>query len=106
MSRVIFFLLFPLVFMGCHSSKPNANSQKSDASTVQIHKAIRPVRINIGSEPQSLDPRKARELCSLAVMRMLFEGLTRTNLREEAELALAKEVSISKDMLTYTFKLR
>jgi oligopeptide transport system substrate-binding protein len=37
---------------------------------------------------------------------MLFEGLTRLNVQEKVELALAESVSISEDMKTYTFELR
>ncbi len=64
------------------------------------------LRINLVDEPQTLDPRKARDVRDQAVMRMLFEGLTRVNKEEKAELALAKDVEISPDLKTYTFHLR
>jgi oligopeptide transport system substrate-binding protein len=64
------------------------------------------VRINIGSEPHSLDPRKARDLSDLTLLRMLFDGLTRVSPNEKVEMALAKEVKISEDLKTYTFTLR
>ncbi len=34
------------------------------------------LRINIGGDPQNLDPRKARDLRSTTLMHMFFEGLT------------------------------
>lgn len=64
------------------------------------------LRLNIGSEPYSLDPRKARDLQSQTISKMFFEGLTRINQRDQAELALAESVIISEDGKTYTFHLR
>ncbi len=64
------------------------------------------VKINLGAEPATLDPRKARDLQSMTLARMFFEGLTRINSTEKAELALADKVDISADGKTYTFSLR
>lgn len=64
------------------------------------------LRINIQEEPQTLDPRKARSLSSQTLVRMLFEGLTRMNKEEKAELALASNVIVSSDLKTYTFCLK
>ncbi len=64
------------------------------------------VRINLGGEPQSLDPRKAKDLGCHTLMRMVFEGLARINLEEKTELALAKSVEVSDDLKTYTFHLK
>jgi oligopeptide transport system substrate-binding protein len=64
------------------------------------------VKINLRAEPQTLDPRKARDLQSVTLAKMFFEGLTRLNKEEKAELALAEKVDISEDRKTYTFSLR
>lgn len=64
------------------------------------------LRINIGDDPQALDPRKARTLTSSTLCRMLFEGLTRLNDHDEPELALAESVDISEDRTTYVFTLK
>lgn len=64
------------------------------------------VRINIRKEPPTLDPHKARDLESITLAKMLFEGLTRINKEERAELALAERVSQSDDGRIYTFTLR
>lgn len=64
------------------------------------------VKINILDEPQTLDPRKVRSLQAMTIVRMLFEGLTRINLQDKAELALADSVHISSDLKTYTFSLK
>ena len=74
------------------------------SSSDQKNKAI--VRINIVDDPYSLDPRKSMDLKGSSLLKMLFEGLTRTNAQDVPELALAEDVEISSDLKTYTFKLR
>jgi oligopeptide transport system substrate-binding protein len=64
------------------------------------------LRVNIGGEPHTLDPRRARDLQSITLTKMFFEGLTRINPKEKAELALAEKVDISEDGKIYTFHLR
>src|SRR5438552_3350427 len=63
-------------------------------------------RLSLGSDPTILDPRRARDLDSQNVIRMLFEGLTRIGKTGKVELALAKQVEISEDGLQYIFHLR
>lgn len=64
------------------------------------------LRMNIGGEPHTLDPRKARELQSMTIVKMFFDGLTRMNREEIAELAVAEKVDVSEDGKIYTFHLR
>jgi len=64
------------------------------------------VRINLRAEPQALDPRKARDLQSMTLAKMFYDGLTRLNKEEQAELALAEKVDVSEDGKIYTFFLR
>jgi len=64
------------------------------------------LRINIGTDPVSLDPRKARDLNAVTLMHMLFEGLTRTSKTSELEMAIAEEIEVSEDGLQYIFSLR
>lgn len=64
------------------------------------------LRLNIGSEPTSLDPGKVRDLQGVTLTTALFEGLTRVNSRGEPEMALASHVDISENGLVYTFHLR
>jgi oligopeptide transport system substrate-binding protein len=89
-------LILLAVGFGCQSP-----SQKNNTD----HFSQR-LRINIQDEPQTLDPRKARSLSGQTLVRMLFEGLTRVNKEEQAELALASSVTISSDLKTYTFRLK
>jgi oligopeptide transport system substrate-binding protein len=64
------------------------------------------LNINIVDDLSSLDPRKARDLNSMAVMKMLYEGLTRISKDGKIEPALAKSIKVSLDKKTYTFKLK
>jgi oligopeptide transport system substrate-binding protein len=64
------------------------------------------LKVNIGTDPQTLDPRKARKLTDSTVVRMLFEGLTRIAKDGDTELALATDVEVSLDGLQYCFHLR
>lgn len=91
--NLFFFLMVAIIFAACQ----NSSHSKQQA---------RKLRLNLLEEPQTLDPRKARSLNDQTVMRMLFEGLTRIGLKEQPELAVAKEIQISPDLKTYTFHLR
>ncbi len=90
---MIRFLLLFLLFL--------ASCQKSTLPTQQ-----QVLRINIGTDPQTLDPRKARDLTAITLARMFFEGLTRHGKNGELEMALAKDVQVSENKMQYTFHLR
>jgi oligopeptide transport system substrate-binding protein len=90
-SKILAALALALFFVGCSKdSTPN----------------LQALRINIASDPATLDPRRARDLNEVTICRMLFEGLTRTSKEGKTELALAEAVEISDDGLEYVFHLR
>ncbi|MBQ0137728.1 MAG: peptide ABC transporter substrate-binding protein [Kurthia sp.] len=60
----------------------------------------------IPSEPPSLNPQKATDSTSGAVIRSVFEGLTRVDKDGKVQNAVAESVDVSEDKLTYTFNLR
>ncbi len=64
------------------------------------------LRVNIGSEPITLDPRKARDLNSSGMCRVLFEGLTRVSREGRPESALAEKIEVSSDGKQYIFTIR
>jgi oligopeptide transport system substrate-binding protein len=64
------------------------------------------ISLNIVSEPASLDPRKARTLNDLNVIKMCLEGLTRTSKDLSPALALAESITASDDLLSYTITLK
>lgn len=86
------FLLCLVLLVGCQKSNPVIKEQI--------------VRINIGGDPQCLDPRKARDLTSITLVSMFFEGLMRNSKTGELEAALAESVETSNDGLQYRFHLR
>src|SRR5579872_3402956 len=88
---VRWFLLLFVLIVGCQTS-----SQKSET---RLH-------INIGADPQTLDPRKARDLGTITLIRMMFEGLTRSSKSGGLELALAEKVEHSDDWTRFVFHLR
>src|SRR5690349_17105984 len=92
-------LVMSLILLGMGTSC-QSHPQKNNKSVI-----AQTLRINIQGEPQVLDPRKVRSLCDQTLIRMLFEGLTRINKEEKAELALAQSIAISPDLKTYTFYL-
>lgn len=67
---------------------------------------LKTLRSRLPYDPPSLDPRKGSEPIASAVHFMLFEGLTKMSARSTRELALAKQIDISKDRTLYTFHLR
>ncbi len=83
-------LLLLLLLVGCHSSP--------------IRKET--VRVNLFTEPASLDPRLAEGMAGNTVVLELYEGLTRTGADGSPTLALAEAVTVSEEGLHYTFKLR
>lgn len=70
------------------------------------HPSKQELRLNLHSEPPTLDPRKAVDTVSVNVVKLCFEGLTRMSKGTQVELALAQAVDISPDQRVYTFTLR
>jgi len=64
------------------------------------------LRVAVEDPSRNFDPRTTRNLSATTVMRMLFEGLMRLDSNDHAVPALAKDVDISDDLLTYVFTLR
>lgn len=87
-----FCLIFFLVFASCKRS--NLTNQNAT-----IHVAL-------GSEPTSLDPRIARDLDSMNIVKMVFEGLMRPSKNGGVEFGLIDWMDISKDRMRYVFHLK
>lgn len=81
----------------------NGNKTKKENSNLSSSKIL---KINIASEPHTLDPRKARTLNDFNILKMFMEGLIRIDPHSEAKLSLCSKYDISKDLKTYTFTLR
>ena len=94
-------LLILSMFLAACGSKNDKAADKKDGE-----KVAQDLRINIKTEPPTLHPGLAEDSTSGTVLRQVFEGLSRINLKGEAELGAAKDVKISDDQKTYTFTLR
>ncbi|MFZ2420558.1 MAG: peptide ABC transporter substrate-binding protein [Anaerolineae bacterium] len=64
------------------------------------------LHINLGGEPQTLDPSLVAEVGSIDIVENLFLGLTDIKADGSVAPELATAWSLSADRLTYTFKLR
>lgn len=96
-SKISFALLSLILVLGaCQSSNTKSSLTKQSEC----------VKINLKDDPKTLDPRKSREIISITIMKMFFEGLTRIGKNDQPELALARSVEISEDLKKYTFTLR
>ncbi|NGX62139.1 MAG: Oligopeptide-binding protein OppA [Chlamydiae bacterium] len=83
----------------CISLLVSCQERKKAPSTQRL-------RVNIYTEPPTLDSRKATDATSMNVLLALFEGLTRIGSDERPHPALAEKIDISEDQKTYTFTLR
>lgn len=63
-------------------------------------------RVALLDEPASLDPRYGFDAKTQLITRALFEGLMRTGPEGNIYPALAENITISEDKMTYTFYLR
>src|SRR5699024_1107117 len=110
-------LLLTLVFMlsvilvACGGGNDNAdkdnNSGGGDNSGEGELAEEQVFNINIKTEPPSLHPAKATDTTSSAVLDLVVECLTRIKQDTgEPEEAIAEDIDVSDDGLTYTFTIR
>jgi oligopeptide transport system substrate-binding protein len=64
------------------------------------------INLNLGSEPPTLDPRRAYDMNSAIVLKMLCDGLTRIYPNGRTRPSTAENVSVSTDLKKYVFHLR
>jgi len=81
------------LFFSCSKVKPSMNKTEQH------------LRVNIKSEPVSLDPRKGNNYVAAQLHFMLFEGLLKLNPDLSLSPAQAKSYEVSEDLKTYTFHL-
>jgi oligopeptide transport system substrate-binding protein len=110
-----------LFITGCHQqlSPPinqNANTSlqqtgythhpDASASSNTSSKNINVFRMNLGTEPPTLDPAKMDDLTSFSVMAALMKGLTQFGADLSIQPAMATSWEVSPDGLRYVFHLR
>lgn len=83
------------------------NTNTGNATGDEKLAADQTLKINLSSEPPTFDPQQAQDSTSNAILKLLYEGLTRQNAETgQAEEGIAESWEISPDGLVYTFKLR
>ncbi|MDN3506367.1 MAG: peptide ABC transporter substrate-binding protein [Simkaniaceae bacterium] len=92
--RFLFILALAILCAGC---------QKKVRPIDEDRQAL---RLNIHTEPPTLDARKSTDTSSMGVISMCFEGLMKRGRDRSVHPALAYHVEISEDNTVYTFHLR
>ena len=100
MFRFLCILSSIIVLSVCGCDKKQVKEEPSVICSENI------LRINLGQDVQTLDPRLARDQVSKCVLNMLYDGLTRLDTETNPQLSIAEDVDISEDGHVYTFKLR
>lgn len=99
-------LVIALLASGC-VSKPGTNGgNEGEAPTSSNGASKNEFRMNLSTEPPTMDPAQAQDQVSATVINGVYEGLTRINEKGEVLPAVAKEWKMSEDGKTYTFTIR
>ncbi|MEX2228891.1 MAG: ABC transporter substrate-binding protein [Dehalococcoidia bacterium] len=94
------------------STTPAASATGAVATPAATQDQDQTLRVNLGGEPQSLDPQRATDVTSITVLRSIYATLLTVDENQAIQPDLAAEVptiengGISADGLVYTFKLR
>ncbi len=87
------------------TSAPQQPATSQPTATPPASTEPQVLRMNI-EEPATLDPALSEDVISGAVIRAIFDGLTRLNQDGNPVNSLAEDVKVSDDKKTYTFTLR
>ncbi|WP_134698892.1 peptide ABC transporter substrate-binding protein [Ammoniphilus sp. YIM 78166] len=88
------------------NATPTTSEKPADQGAKEKNKAPQLLRLNINSEPPTLDPGLAEDSTSGTLIRQMFEGLTRIGEDENPHPAAAEKIDVSDDLKTYTFTIR
>lgn len=95
---------------GSSSTASGADSAGTTASGAEVTPTaggtIDLLPVTIASDPNTIDPALSTTLDAATMIKHMFEGLYRNAPDGSIELALASDVKVSDDQLTYTFTLR
>ncbi|MEW9669661.1 peptide ABC transporter substrate-binding protein [Ammoniphilus sp. 3BR4] len=80
--------------------------KRAELAVKKEDKGDQVLRLNIDSEPPTLDPGLAKDSASGTLIRQMFEGLTRVGEDGVPHEAAAENIEVSHDLRTYTFTIR
>lgn len=92
--KIFLILVCLLISTGCREPQKPILQQSSS------------LRISTEGDPQTLDPRRVRDLPTTTLIHMVYEGLMRIQPDGQPAPALAETITVSSDKKTYTFELR
>jgi oligopeptide transport system substrate-binding protein len=99
-------VLVLLCLTGCQSSFAPVTSPNNSLSPAHnTAKSAGVLRLNLGSEPPTLDPVRVTDLTSMTVLNQLMVGLTRIDGQSQIVPAVAKAWQVTNNGRTYTFTL-
>lgn len=98
---LLYFIVYSFFTFSCGDSN---ETNKSNIDQEFISKNV--LRINIGTEPPTLDWSKSRDSTSYLILINIMDGLTRFSDELKIEPALAESWEVSEDGKRYTFKMR
>ncbi|MFF2481273.1 peptide ABC transporter substrate-binding protein [Paenibacillus sp. NPDC058071] len=96
-------LALALVAVGCTPKNESGNSGGNNGAAGAKKSEF---RMNLASQPPTLDPAQVQDQVSATVLNGIYEGLLRKDEHGNDVAGIAKEWKISDDGLTYTFTLR
>jgi oligopeptide transport system substrate-binding protein len=102
-------LVLGTVLAGCgqsNNAQPANSTDQTQNQPAETPKGEQVIRMNLHSEPPTADPGLAEDNISGAVIRAVFDGLTRLDKNAKPIEGVAEKIDISDDKLTYTFHLR
>lgn len=99
----IFNFLGLFLVLALASSCSNDTSHQTFSAFKSQNNAL---QISMQDDIQSLDPRLVRDLPTVTVLHMIYDGLMHSDFHGNAVPSLAEHVEISPDFKTYTFKIR
>ena len=104
---LLLFLTLTLVLAACNfggdSGGDGGGEESNSGGDGSSNKSI---NLSIASDPPSFHPALATDTTSGAIMASVFEGLTRLDPEGNPEPAMAENIDVSEDGLTYTYTLR
>ncbi|MBI2935690.1 MAG: peptide ABC transporter substrate-binding protein [Chloroflexi bacterium] len=89
-----------------------ACGEEKEAAPAEKAAAVQELRVNLGGEPAQLDPNRASWAGEITIIKQVFQGLLGFNQDLTLKPVVAREIpsvangGISRDGLTYTFRLR
>lgn len=93
-----------LLVSGCTPKDENKGTETGESGSGAATSKV--FRMNISTEPPTLDPAQSQDQVSFTVLNGLYEGLTRKDETGQNIPGIAEKWDISEDGKTYTFHLR